>query len=273
MPDREGSAAFPREAYANPAYAPLFLRKSCVRRARYSRNSRAARWVQPPFDVDPGLLQGLTFGGGLLAGLGGAIHCGLMCGPLAAAAARREGGTDAGATATYQLGRLAAYAGLGAIVGASSSRLTALLPPQLQQALPWLLALLLAASALELGGRIGRLPLLARPLRAVHGAARALPPLARGGLMGLATPLLPCGLSYGLFATALASGSAATGASLLAGFAIGGAPALLAAQGGLGLLDRLGGPAHAHTLRKLLPLLGAAVLVWRALHVEAPDCH
>ncbi len=258
-----------RQSCANRAKDAQALRINGAETTQFQRGTLAA--VAP--GVDPELLQGLTFGGGLLAGLGGAVHCGLMCGPLAAAAGRSSTGTDLAATAGYQLGRFVAYTGLGAIVGASSSRLTALLPPQFQLVLPWLLALLLAASALELGGTLGRLPLLARPLRAVHRAAARLPPLARGGLMGLATPLLPCGLSYGLFATALATGSASTGASLLAGFAIGGAPALLVAQRGFGLLDRLGGPAHARTLRRLLPLLGAAVLVWRALHVEAPDCH
>jgi hypothetical protein len=91
--------------------------------------------------------------------------------------------------------------------------------------------------------------------------------------MGAVTPLLPCGLLYGVFAAALAAGSFGGGALLLGAFALGGLPALFGAQLQLGLWGRRPRAAD-FLLRRALPLMAAAVLVYRAAGAAGtPRCH
>lgn len=59
-------------------------------------------------------------------------------------------------------------------------------------------------------------------------------------------------------------------------FALGSTPALAAVQSGSGFLQRW--PTAARALRRGIPLVAAAVIVWRALHVGdagggTPPCH
>jgi sulfite exporter TauE/SafE len=91
--------------------------------------------------------------------------------------------------------------------------------------------------------------------------------------MGALTPLLPCGLLYGVFAAALASGSFMGGALVLGAFALGGLPALLGAQLQTGLWRHR--PRIAtFLLQRALPLAAAALLVFRALGTPGkPSCH
>ncbi|MDX2194172.1 MAG: sulfite exporter TauE/SafE family protein, partial [Gemmatimonadales bacterium] len=99
-------------------------------------------------------------------------------------------------------------------------------------------------------------PLAARASALVR-RARALPPVPRGALLGLATGLLPCGWLYAFVLTAAGTGAALDGALVMALFWLGGLPALVAAGAGLGAgLRRLG--AHA-------PILGAALVAVVAL--------
>lgn len=92
-------------------------------------------------------------------------------------------------------------------------------------------------------------------------------------MMGALTPLLPCGLLYGLYASALAAGSAARGAQLMGLFALGAIPALVAAQLQARWLSRLTAESE-WVLRRGLPLVAAGVLAWRALNAgHCANCH
>ena len=213
----------------------------------------------------------------LVLGATGSAHCALMCGPLACAA----GGSTSGrprrrAAAAWHLGRVASYVLAGALLGAVGHGLTQHSATQaLRGALPWILAAGLVASALELGRRVPVLPWLGRATRAVGRLAARLSPSGRGLALGAVTPLLPCGLLYGLFLAAAAAGSSRGGALLMGAFALGATPALVAVQGGSNVLQRW--PRAALVLRRSVPLLAAAVIVWRALHAgppaAAPTCH
>jgi sulfite exporter TauE/SafE len=141
--------------------------------------------------------------------------------------------------------------------------------------LPWVMAAGLVATALELPKRLAPLPGVRHVSVWVVKAGARLAPEARAGAMGAVTPLLPCGLVYGISLAALASGSALGGLAVMGAFALGGVPALGAAQ--LGLAGR-GGRIGLFAARAV-PLAAAAVLVWRVLQAggappsEPPHCH
>jgi sulfite exporter TauE/SafE len=138
------------------------------------------------------------------------------------------------------------------------------------------MAAALVASALEVGKRLRPLPLpgLAHVARAVSRWGAKFSFAGRAGAMGAVTPLLPCGLLYGVFAAALASGSFGGGALVLGAFALGGLPALLGAQLQAGLWRNRPRIA-SFLLQRAMPLAAAAVLVYRAVGSAGgqPGCH
>jgi sulfite exporter TauE/SafE len=205
--------------------------------------------------------------GALIAGATGSLHCALMCGPLACAGA----GRSRSAAASWQLGRLASYSLVGALLGATGSAAVSTFAQGARPVFPWVMAAGLLITALELGKRLAPLP----GLRHVSGflirsGARVAPPV-RAAAMGAATPLLPCGLLYGISLSALAAGSALGGLAVMGAFALGGLPALLAVQLQLGLLP--GNGRVAQVLRRAVPVAAALVLVWRAVVTSAPEHH
>lgn len=220
----------------------------------------------------------LLWAGGVAAfaaGLTGSLHCALMCGPLACAPLPAAAGGRSGAAAAWHAGRLAAYLAVGAALGLAGGGLARALAERVQPLLPWLMAAGLAATALELGRRLPALPgLAAAGRRLARWGARARP-AGRAFALGAATPLLPCGLLYGLFLAAVGTGSPAGGALVLGLFGLGSLPGLAAVQAGAAWSGRY--PRAERILRRAVPLVAAGVLVWRALAAPAaggaPPCH
>ena len=173
----------------------------------------------------------------LLAGLLGGAHCVGMCGGIVAAMSLQGGQRQPLAFHLgYNAGRLASYVAAGALAGllGSAAFLSERLLP-VQTALYVVAQVVLILMGLYLAGlnravlwleraggvlwhrlqpRLGRL----LPIRDLPGA------LAAGALWGW----LPCGLVYSVLVTALASGSAASGALLMFAFGLGTLPNLLA---------------------------------------------
>ncbi len=225
------------------------------------------------FFPDP-LLIGAAAGASFLTGLGGSGHCALMCGPLACLGLDGDRRTRRRAALAWQAGRIGMYAAVGALLGTLGHAGVALTRAPIARALPWLMAAGLVLSACEVGRRLPALPGLARIPRAMGRLAARLSPVARGALRGAATPFLPCGLLYGAFVVAVGAGAAAGGAVIMIAFALGAIPALALLQ--------LGAPRFAdhqtagRVARRVLPLVAAAVIVWRAVHARgagAPHCH
>lgn len=194
-------------------------------------------------------------------GLASSLHCAAMCGPIAACAAGTTTGR-AGLVARYHLGRLLGYALAGAIVGALGGTALSTLKAPGARLIPWALALVLVLQAAGLIRRAGELPLLGPLVVRAGRLAASLPDKARAASLGAITPLLPCGLLWGMYALALASGSAKGGALTLLAFAAGGIPALLFAQGVRAWLGGVLGDRVRWVERGTL-LLGAVFLVWR----------
>jgi hypothetical protein len=171
-------------------------------------------------------------------------HCLGMCGGFALALSapdRTRAWNALGSHLLLQLGKGVSYAFLGALAGAFGAALLR------QPAFVWgaralaLLAgaMLIAAGLALLGLRASRggaaAAFLAPHLSRLMGPLLSARPRGAGLVVGLLMGFLPCPLVYAGLAAAAASGSAARGALILGGVALGTIPALgtLAVFGGL----------------------------------------
>lgn len=210
-----------------------------------------------------------------LVGLLGSVHCAGMCGGIVGAfssvpAAPRgfpvavvtqRSADSLARVAAYNTGRIASYMTAGALAGglAGGARTLAGLAP-LQAGGYWLANLMLVALGLYLMDAWRGLALLEqagqflwRRLRPLMGVMLPLDSpfkmLGLGALWGW----LPCGMVYSTLLTAMMTGSAAGGASVMLAFGLGTLPALLA----LGLMG-----AHLRTGLQRRPVrLAAGALV------------
>jgi uncharacterized protein len=182
-----------------------------------------------------------------VVGLLGAGHCAGMCGGIVAALSAQPGGGRLPLHLAYSGGRIASYAAAGAIAGSIGGLgllLSDVLP--VQQALYVLANLMLLVLGLYLAGLsslAARFEGLGRGLWArLQPLTRKLVPadtMPRALAVGLLWGWIPCGLVYGVLATALFAGSATDGALLMAAFGLGTLPNLLVAGLLMGRARRL----------------------------------
>lgn len=173
----------------------------------------------------------------LLAGLLGGVHCVGMCGGIVAAFSLSAGGKAPPFRLhlAYNFGRVLSYTLFGAAVGTLGAALS------LTDALPVQTALYVVAQGvmillgLYLAGWNRWVLVFERAggvvWKSVQPLFRKLLPVSsvpQGVLAGMAWGWLPCGLVYSVLVTALASGSASSGAALMLAFGLGTLPNLLA---------------------------------------------
>lgn len=202
-------------------------------------------------------------------GAANSVHCACMCGPLAIAF-----GTSPRATAAYQAGRGLSYTTVGAVLGGTGALLGSREVGVPTATAAYVLAFGLVVLALvgERGGIV--IPGLDKVLARVTAAGRRLSPTMRAALLGLCTPLLPCGLLWSACAGATVAGSLHDGASVMFGFALGSLPLLLLAQWKAPSLARRLSPRTLKLVQTSAMLLAAGVLVWRgALASQGGSCH
>ncbi len=207
-------------------------------------------------------MNALLLGSVAAASLLGSLHCAAMCGPFVAVYAGSSGaaGSAWAGHLAYQLGRLVTYVSLGIAAGALGS------------ALNWVFdaggvvefAAIASSVVLILMGASALMPRRLRPSKLPTSTIwprRQLmrlgtsPRTVRGGLLGLATPLLPCGWLYGFVVVAAGSGGAGSGALIMATFWAGSVPALL----GVGLLLGRWGAGLRARLPRVMAVLWIAV--------------
>ena len=203
-----------------------------------------------------------------LAGLLGGVHCVGMCGGIVAAFSFRPDGSTPPFRLhlAYNTGRVISYTLFGALAGALGSALAVanFLPVQtllyvLAQIVMILLGLYLAGISKSVlvferaGGVIWRrVKPLFQKLIPVTTTPRAI-------IAGMAWGWLPCGLVYSILVSALAAGSAASGAALMLAFGLGTLPNLL----GMGLFARQIQPFMQHVwVRRVAGLLVTGFGVW-----------
>jgi uncharacterized protein len=212
----------------------------------------------------------------LVAGLVTSLHCAGMCGPLACLLGRGQGGeADALTTRSmYHVSRLAAYGVLGAVAGGLGRVPLGLLGEGVVRYLPWTLVLLFVALALGWEKRLPRPAFLARLTLRLPALMARCGPTGGAVVLGLATPLLPCGPLYFVVAMATFAGSAAAGAEWLLAFGLGTVPLLWLAQAQAGWLRRRFGAVGLARLQAGLAVAAAVVVAWRlrgTLGLPGPD--
>jgi len=102
---------------------------------------------------------------------------------------------------------------------------------------------------------------------------------AAAAVIGLASPLLPCGPLYMIFGLALFSGSALKGAEFAIGFGLGTLPLLWLAQSHFMRVQLKVTPATLIRIQRTLAMIAALVVAWRlrtTLGIEGAEdwvCH
>lgn len=210
------------------------------------------------------MIQIDTNAAAFVAGMVTSVHCVGMCGPLSCSwAMGAKGGSFMRSTALYHGGRLISYGAAGALAGAIGVVPLAFFQHGAGMVLPWLLVLAFIIVGLGLDKWLPKPRLFAEGLRRVQTAAFQMKSTLRAALLGLATPLLPCGPLYLMLALATANGSALRGAGFAAAFGLGTLPLLFLAQTQLHLI---GGRMRPETMRRVqrgLALVTAVILAWR----------
>lgn len=204
----------------------------------------------------------------LMLGLFGTGHCLGMCGPLVVALPGRYDLRRA--HLIYHCGRLATYALMGALLGGIGHGVTGLFNLTPPQTLVWtgrlqlFLSVPVAIFLLYMG--LPRLGLISEPRWMAVAMPEKLPGyetvmcrvLDRRGMlwllaMGLLLGLLPCGLSYGAFARALAAGSAEQGVLLTGLFGVGTLPGML--------LLGTGAATLFHRFRRQMEIVSGLIMI------------
>lgn len=184
---------------------------------------------------------------GLMLGLAGGVHCAAMCGGACAALSRR--GPVGGVLGAFAGARGVSYVAAGAMAGVSAAWADQFARQAAWSHPFWMLMLALSAATGLWLMWAGRWPALALPA-VFSGAPRVwrIHPVGAAGVAGLALPALPCGLLYGALLLAGLSGGAWQGAAVMAGFALGSTPWLLAAPLALSRWRQSGGSGAGTTL-------------------------
>ena len=214
-----------------------------------------------------------------LTGLFASLHCVGMCGALvlaysATTASSSPGNRKAFAHGAllhgaYNLGRILSYAAIGAILSTAALRLTWIRDAGSYVSIVAGIVMLFAGAAM-----IGLLRLPARfAFSGVTGLSRRwFAKLIRGSTpahtlgLGLLTPLLPCGILYGMFARAAAASSTTEGAVIMGVFASGMTPSLFA-LGSVSTFFSARVRKGAERLAALSIILMGIILILRGFHV------
>ncbi len=220
-------------------------------------------------------------GTAFIAGLVTSVHCVAMCGPLSCAFSPSKSGDPSPPVVltSYHLSKLFAYGLVGALAGAFGGVILKAVEDSWLNLLPWVLVVFF----LGVGFRLDRF--LPKPkwagvyYRRVTARFARLNKTAAAGLIGLASPLLPCGPLYMIFGLCLFTGSALAGAEFAVGFGLGTIPLLWLAQSQFMRLNQRIGPLWLGRVQRGVALIAALVVAWRlrtTLGIEGAEnwvCH
>jgi len=212
--------------------------------------------------------------------LANGLHCAGMCGAFALTAKGRPEWHAGRATTYLVLG--AAAGAIGGVFGGGA--------PSIRLAAAILASLVLVLFCLQLGGFLSRSIGASAPLRPLAALLRSVARPDGGGVtalagrfaLGAAGSLVPCGVVYAGLALASVAGSAAGGALVMGGFALGTAPALILTAAGRRLFGEWGRRLLVRRAAALLALALGLTSIWvRApltnatgeAAAEAPACH
>jgi sulfite exporter TauE/SafE len=213
----------------------------------------------------------------LATGALGSAHCAAMCGPIAVAGCSRGRGVSGRDAAAYFLGRAAAYATVGAVLGHLGRHALCILPMGALEGVAVAAVAIAAAwrGIAMLRGKKSGDGLVT--LRKKPGRSAILTLLSdlwprRGLGLGLATGVMPCGLLLPAWALAAGTASAPSGAAVMAAFSAATLPGLVVPIAGRRLLARFVERLPQGALGVLWCALAAWIAV-RPLLVATGHCH
>jgi sulfite exporter TauE/SafE len=194
--------------------------------------------------------------GGVLLGLASALHCAAMCGGIASGVVflfdPKSPWDRARVLMGAQAGRILAYVIAGAILGAAGASLYGAFDhAAAYRLLQWAGAVTLMWIGLSVAGLLPSLSLLDRYVAVFSGwISKVLGrfrrfPVAGPFAAGLGWGTIPCPMVYAALFTATLTGSAAGGATLMAGFGLGTLPAVTLTAFGVTTLARVEAKAFA----------------------------
>ena len=215
--------------------------------------------------------------GGILLGLASALHCAAMCGGIASGVVflfdPKSPGERARVLMTAQAGRIAAYMVAGAILGFAGASIYGAFDQAVgYRLLQWAGAVTLMWIGLSVAGLLPSLSSLDRRLATVSAAvSRVLGGLRRFPVVGpfasgLAWGTVPCPMVYAALFTAMLTGTAGGGATLMAGFGIGTLPAVTLTAFGVTALARI----EARGLARGAIGLAIAILGFSTVYPASP---
>jgi sulfite exporter TauE/SafE len=217
----------------------------------------------------------------LVAGLVTSVHCVAMCGPLSCAFSPSKPGDSEPAVilTSYHLAKLVSYAIVGTLAGAFGSVVIRAVEDSWLNLLPWILVVFFLVVAFRLDRFFPKPKWLGLYYRkATMRFSRLSKPLA-AGLIGFASPLLPCGPLYMIFGLALFSGSALKGAEFAIGFGLGTLPLLWLAQTQFMRMNQRVTSSTLVKIQRTVAFVAALVVAWRlrtTLGIEGAEdwvCH
>ncbi len=215
----------------------------------------------------------LTLTGLFVAGLATSLHCAGMCGLLTCGLGiTAQGPSRIASIGVYHATRLIGYSFAGILAGYLGGLLGLEKHFSGFAWLPLMLIGLLVAIAFGLDRKIATIPGLGKAVLFIKTKTLSFPPIARAGIVGLSTPLLPCGPLYAVIAIALASGSAVRGAEIMLAFGLGPIPAIWAVQVGSLWMNRRLGAKGFLIARRTLAAGAALSLAWHFTALNPSHC-
>lgn len=207
-----------------------------------------------------------------VAGLVTSLHCVGMCGPLACAACARGGGQGSmAAVIVYHASRVVAYTLVGLAGGLVGRRLSDALLGGATGWISWLFVLFFLAVVVGLDKRL-RVPMPKGAMAFLGTTSARCGVRGRAGVLGFFTPLLPCAPLYLVVVAAALSGSAWSGGMIMASFALGTVPLLMALQSQFFRLGSRLSPATMDYLRRGLALASIVLLLMRGTYTASTGC-
>lgn len=201
----------------------------------------------------------------LIAGLITSVHCVAMCGPLSCAFAptRKDDASPQLVLTCYHLAKLFSYALVGTLAGAFGSIVIHSVERSWLNYLPWILVLFFLSVAFRLDRFLPKPIWLGRIYQKITLRFSRLQKPVAAAVIGVASPLLPCGPLYMIFGLALFSGSALKGAEFAIGFGLGTLPLLWLAQSQFMRVQLKVTPVTLVRIQRGLALIAALVVAWR----------
>lgn len=201
----------------------------------------------------------------LIAGLITSVHCVAMCGPLSCAFSptQADDSNPQLVLTSYHIAKLVSYSLVGTLAGAVGGVIIQTLQHSWLNYLPWILVLFFLAVAFRWERHLPKPKWLGRAYRKFTARFMRLRKPVAAAVIGLASPLLPCGPLYMIFGLAFFSGSALQGLEFALAFGLGTMPLLWLAQSQFMRLNQRLNAKNLLRIQRSVALLAALVVTWR----------